>query len=173
MVRTPKRLHRLNSEIRVPEVRVLDEEGECLGVMTVSQALQAANEREVDLVEVSPSATPPVCKLIDYGKMLYSLQKKEQKTKKSANQEMKGIRLTFRIDSGDLERQRGNAEEFLSAGHPVRIQMMMRGRERAHKDLALEKMKAFVASLAEVSVPESEPRATGNQIITVLKPQKS
>lgn len=141
--------------------------------MTVSQALEMAHEREVDLVEVSPSAKPPVCKLVSYGKMLYTLQKKEQKTKKSANQEMKGIRLTFRIDSGDLERQRRKAEEFLSAGHPVRVQMMMRGRERAHKDLAIEKMKSFITSLADVSKLENDPRATGNQIIVLLKPQKS
>ena len=168
----PKKLHRTNEEIRAPEIRVLDSLGELIDVMPTSRALQMAHEQEVDLVEISPSANPPVCKLIDYGKMLYALQKKEQKTKTS-QQEMKGIRLTFRIDSGDLERQRKKAEEFLTAGHPVRVQLAMRGRERAHRDLALDKVKAFVASLASCSKLESEVRAAGNQIVVVLKPFKS
>ena len=151
---------------------MLDSKGEAVGVMPVSQALQMAREQEVDLVEVSASARPPVCRLINYGKMLYMLQKKEQKTKVS-QQEMKGVRLTFRIDSGDLERLRKKSEEFLTDGHPVRVQLAMKGRERAHRDLALDKIKMFINSLATVSKAESEPRAAGNQIIVVLKPQKS
>lgn len=132
-----------------------------------------AKQQEVDLVEISPKATPPVCKIIDYGKMLYQLQKKEKANKVASKQhEMKGIRLTFRIGEGDLERQRKHAEEFLLAHHPVRVQMVMRGREKAHKDLAIEKINSFIASLEEFCTVDQAPKLGGFQIITVLKPKK-
>lgn len=155
-------------------MRVLDEEGGLLGVMTPEEALVIAQEKGVDLVEISAKASPPVCKIIDYGKMLYTLKKKEQQAKKAQKaNETKGIRLTFRMDSGDLDRQRDRAEEFLTDGHSVRIQLMMKGREKAHRDIALEKMYTFIESLADVSKLDNTPKATGNQIIAVLNPSRS
>lgn len=152
---------------------MVDEQGEPLGVMSVSKALEIAREKGTDLVEISPKADPPVCKVIDYGKMLYALKKKEQQAKKATKApELKGIRLTFRMDSGDAERQRKHAEEFLSEGHSVRIQLVMRGREKAHRDLALEKLHAFVNSLSDVARLENEPKSAGNQIVAILKPSK-
>jgi len=151
-------------------VRLVDAEGEPLGVVDISKALEMAREKEVDLVEISPKAIPPVCKLIDYGKMLYALKKKEQSAKAK---EMKGIRITFRIDEGDLDRQREKAKEFLIAGHPIKIQLVMKGRERAHQDLAREKMKAFVESLSEISKLENMPFSSGNQITAIIKPAKN
>lgn len=139
--------------------------------MSTSQAAQKATELGVDLVEISPKAKPPVCKLIDYGKMLYELKKKEQHAKKSSKaKEQKGTRLTFKMDVGDLDRQRKMAEKFLAEGHPVRVQMRLRGRERAHMGLAFEKLNAFLASLSEVGKVEQAPKPSGFQIIAVLKP---
>ena len=172
--RVPQKQHRTNEEIRVKEVRLVDEQGEPLGVVALEQALSMAREKEVDLVEISPKADPPVCKLIDYGKMLYAIKKREQQAKKATQaQEMKGVRLTFRMDVGDADRQRKNAEDFLKKGHPVRIALTMRGREKAHKDLAFGKLNAFVKSLEEISTLENNPRAAGHQIVAVLKPSKS
>ncbi|MCF7830972.1 translation initiation factor IF-3 [Candidatus Gracilibacteria bacterium] len=151
-------------------MRLVDSEGEPLGVTPIAKALDLAREKGVDLVEISPKADPPVCKIIDYGKMLYALKKKEQSAKAK---EMKGIRITFRIDEGDLARQREKAKEFLNAGHSLKIQLVMKGREKAHQDLAREKMQAFVDSLAEVSQLENMPRSTGNQITAIVKPSKN
>lgn len=145
-----------------------------LGVLSTTDALAKAKEAGLDLVEISPKADPPVAKIIDYGKFLYDQKKKEQQAKKATKSaEMKGIRLSFRIGVGDLDRQRKNAEEFLSNGHPVRIQMILRGREKAHKNLAFEKLKEFIESLSEFSQSEQAPRMSGSQLVAVLKPTKS
>ncbi len=167
------RKHRLNHQIKASEVRLVDEKGELLGVMSTTEAQQKAHELGVDLVEISPKANPPVCKLIDYGKMLYALKKKEQQTKKASKaKEQKGVRLTFKMDVGDLDRQKNMAEKFLTAGHPVRVQMRLRGRERAHMDLAFEKLNDFLTSLSEVGKVEQPPKPSGFQIIAILKPLK-
>lgn len=167
--REPKQ--RTNERIRAEEVRVVDEQGEMLGVMPTSQALAQAKEAGVDLVEISPKAVPPVCKIIDFGKFLYNEQKKEKAQKKATkNHEIKGIRLSFRIGPGDLERQRKHAETFLQEQHPVRVQMVMRGREKAHKDLAMEKLRGFLDSLKDFGSVEQEPKFSGFQMVAVLKP---
>ena len=152
-------------------MRVVDEQGEMLGVMPIAQALEKAREAEVDLVEISPNAKPPVCKIIDFGKFLYNEQKKEKAQKKATkSHEIKGIRLSFRIGPGDMERQRKHAETFLLDHHPVRVQMIMRGREKAHKDLAKEKLNGFLESLKEFGTVEQEPKFSGFQMVAVLKP---
>ena len=164
--------HRINERIRVSEVRLVDEAGEMLGVVPIETALEKAKEAGVDLVEISPKAKPPVCKIIDYGKFLYNEKKKEKQQKKASKaHEMKGIRLSFRIGPGDLDRQKNHAADFLSTQHPVRIQMMLRGREKAHKPLAFEKMNAFLKSLDEVGQLDQPPRMSGSQIIAILKPK--
>ena len=141
--------------------------------MPTAEALQKAQELGVDLVEISPKAKPPVCKTIDYGKMLYSLKKREQQAKKaSKTKEQKGARLTFKMDVGDLDRQRKMSEKFLTEGHPVRVQMRLRGRERAHMGMAFGKLNDFLASLKEVGTVEQAPKPSGFQIIAVLKPIK-
>lgn len=155
-------------------MRVVDADNELIGVMSREQALAKAREEEVDLVEIAPKAEPPVAKIIDYGKMLYILKKKEHAAKKAGKSlEQKGIRITFRMGEGDLERQRKHAEEFLEKGHPVKVQLVMKGRENAHKDIAHDKMRAFCTSLAEVGKLEQNPRGSGFQIIAILKPIKA
>ncbi len=169
----PKRIpkQKVNERIRAEEVRVVDEQGEMIGVMPTTEALEKAKEAGVDLVEISPNAKPPVAKIIDFGKFLYNEQKKEKAQKKATkSHEIKGIRLSFRIGPGDMERQRKKAEEFLLDQHPVRVQMVMRGREKAHKYLAIDKMKGFLATLKDFGIVEQEPKFSGFQIVAVLKP---
>lgn len=157
----------------MPELRVLDAEGEMLGVLSRADALQKAKDAGVDLVEISPNARPPLCKIIDYGKMLYELKKKEQKAKlANKKKEQKGVRLTFKIDVGDLERQRKLAEKFLVDGHAVRVQMRLRGRERAHMPMALQKMRDFLKSLDEISKIDSAPNGSGGQVVAIISPSK-
>ncbi len=166
-----KFFHRKNGQIRAAELRVVDEEGGLIGVISRDEALAKAKELQLDLVIISPKATPPVAKIIDYGKMIYALKKKEQQAKKAAKaNEMKGIRLTFRMDVGDLDRQRKHAEGFLLAHHPVRVQMILRGREKAHKSLAFSKMREFLNSFAEIASVDQTPKFSGFQIIAILKP---
>jgi translation initiation factor IF-3 len=139
--------------------------------MPLEEALNLAKERELDLVEISPKAKPPVCKIIDYGKFQYEQQKKEKKQKNaSKGHEMKGIRLSFRIGPGDLERQTKKAEKFLTTGHPIRIQLIMKGREKAHKNLAFDKIKEFIAGLEEFGKLDQNPKLGGFQIVAILKP---
>ncbi|MCK5461147.1 translation initiation factor IF-3 [Candidatus Gracilibacteria bacterium] len=164
--------HLVNGLIRAPEVRLVDEKGDMLGVMKLSEALAKAHEVGLDVVEISPKARPPVCKIIDYGKFQYEEKKKERIQKKaSKSHEIKGIRLSFRIGPGDLDRQRSRAEEFLTEKHPVRIQLVLKGREKAHRGMAFVKMKEFIASLEEFGTEDQPPRMTGFQIISILKPK--
>ncbi len=139
--------------------------------MPTAEALVKAKERELDLVEISPKAKPPVCKIIDYGKYQYE-QKKKERVQRNASKghEMKGIRLSFRIGPGDLERQRKHAEEFLTTGHPVRIQLIMKGREKAHKNLAFDKIKEFIKLLGEFGTLDQMPKLGGFQIVAIMKP---
>ena len=152
-------------------MRVIDENGDLVGILSKSDALAEAQKRGVDLVEVSPKATPVLCKLIDYGKYLYSLQKKEKHVKKSAQKhELKGLRLTFRMDIGDLQRQQKKAQSFLESGHSIKFQMMLRGREKAHQSLAVEKMHEFLEFFGEMIQIDQEPKFAGFQVITIIKP---
>lgn len=155
----------------MPKVRLVDERGEMLGVVSLGEARAKSEEAGLDLVEISPKADPPVCKIIDYGKFQYEQKKKEKIQKKASKaHEIKGIRLSFRIGPGDLERQLNRAKEFLKDKHPVRVQMILRGREKAHKSLAFAKMKEFLNQLEEYGTVDQPLRLSGFQIIGVLKP---
>ncbi len=144
-----------------------------VGTLSLAEALALSREQEVDLVEISPKATPPVCKLIDYGKMLYATQKKEQKAKQAnKSKEQKGIRITFKMDVGDLKRQTKMTEKFLIEGHGVRVQMRLRGRERAHMDLAIEKMNTFLKSLEDISKIDQPAKPGNGQVLASLTPDK-
>ncbi len=164
---------RINRQIRVPNVRLIDEGDEQLGEKTLDEALQLASERGLDLVEVAPKAVPPVCKLMDYGKYLYRQNKIEQKHKKMQKQgEMKGIRLSYSIDKHDLETKIRQAEKFLKDRNSVKVTLMFRGREASHADIGREKMKAFIDGLKEVAQVEEAPRKLGNSMFMVLVPLK-
>lgn len=139
---------RINEKILAPEVMVIDAAGENHGVMPLAAAIALAQEQEADLVEVSPLAKPPVCKITDYGKLQYKAAKQEQQQKaKQKKVETKGIRIGFRTDKHDLYFKRTQAEKFLSKGSKVRIEIVLRGREKAMQDKAKENLIAFLESI--------------------------
>ena len=152
---------------------MVDENGEFSGEVPLSEALEKAQLAGVDLVEVSSKKTPPLVKIIDYGKWLYSLKKKEQKSKKQGKaKEQKGIRLTFRMGAADLQRQLEHSRAFLSEGCPLKIQLVMRGRERMHSDLAVEKAKKFLDSLQDLITVDQPPKLSGHQVTAMVRPAK-
>lgn len=144
-----------------------------MGVVSLEEALRLAAEAELDLVEVAPKADPPVCKILDYGKYLYRQSKVEQKQKRLQKQaEMKGIRLSFRIDQHDLETKIRSARRFLQDRSSVKVSLVFRGREAAHSDIAKTKLDFFVNSLKDVSHLEQDPKKQGNSMFVVLTPLK-
>lgn len=139
----------INNRIRSPKVRVIDETEKQLGVIDLTEALRIAQERNLDLIQVTEKADPPVCKIMDYGKYLYWLQKKEKNVKHHGG-EVKGIRLTFNISVHDLETRAYQAEKFLKEGDRIRIQMILRGREKGLSDFARGKFNQFLEILNKI-----------------------
>ena len=139
-----------NNQIRAPQVRVIDETGKQVGVLELAEALRIAKERNLDLVQVTERVEPPVCKIMDYGKYLYALQKKERKIKIKRAGELKGVRLGFNISPHDLETRARQAENFLKEGNKVRIELPLRGREKALPEFAKEKINNFLEILARL-----------------------
>ena len=142
----------VNNQIRAPQIRVIDETGKQLGILNLEVALQMARERSLDLIQVTERVEPPVCKIMDYGKYLYSLEKKERTAKKQRGGELKGIRLSFNISSHDLETRANLAEKFLKRGDRIRIELPLRGRQKALQDFAKGKINQFFEIL-EKKVP--------------------
>jgi translation initiation factor IF-3 len=140
---------RANHHITVPEVRVIDEEGVALGVMETAKAIALATQRGLDLIEVSPKAEPPVCKFANYSHFKYQKEKEMRKQRAQSKEvEIKGIRLTMRIGSGDLQIRIDQAAKFFGEGDKVKVEMILRGRERAHSDVARAVFDQFVKGLA-------------------------
>ena len=165
---------RINSQIRAPIVRLIDENEEQLGEVTVEEALKMAQERELDLVEVAPLAKPPVCKILDFGKFLYRQRKIEQKHKRLQKKtEQKTIRLSLRIDEHDIEVKAGRAREFLDEGNSVRVILMFKGRENAHEELGMNKVKSFFEKIKDIAAIEAPAKKQGNSINMVLIPSKN
>jgi len=146
----------MNDRIRAKQVRLIGDDGEQLGVLDLEKALELAKEKNLDLIQVTEKVEPPVCKIMDHGKFLYLLKKKEQKAKHHHVGELKGIRLTFGISEHDLETRAKQAEKFLKKGDKVRIEMKLRGRERAHGDLAKEKIERFIEQVNQVIPTKTE-----------------
>lgn len=163
----------INNQIRALEVRVIDETGKQLGVMKTSEAIELARSKNIDLIQVTEKVEPPVCKIMDRGKYLYSLQKKEKAVKTKHGGEIKGIRLTFNISSHDLETRARQAEKFIKEGDAIRVEMRLRGREKALSNFAKEKINKFLEILSgfipvKIEGPiKKEPR--GFSIIVLKK----
>jgi len=159
-------VYRANQRIRVPEVRVIDDEGEMLGVMTTEKALQIAKERELDLIEVSPKANPPVCRIMDYGAFKYQKDKELRSQKANAKKvDVKGIRLSVKMGEHDRNVRLQKALSFLKAGQKLKIELMLRGREKAHGDLAIQRIRDFIAELEAqnpLSIEQEVKRQGGN-----------
>lgn len=165
---------RKNEEIKALAVRVIGDEGEQLGLLPIEKALAAAEERGTDLVEVSPKANPPVCKLMDYGKYLYRLKKQEQQHKKNTKKtEVKGIRIGLSTGVHDIEVKKKQAIKFLGERNLVKVVIIFRGRELVHKELGKEKMYEFAKELEEYADIESKPKHSGYQTVMVLSPKKT
>jgi translation initiation factor IF-3 len=136
----------INNQIRASEVRLIDETGKQLGVVSLEEALRTARERNLDLIQVTEKVDPPVCRIMEYGKYLYSLQKKE-KGMKTKTSEIKGVRLGLAISQHDMETKANQAEKFLKDGDKVKVDMVLRGREKALKDFAKNKVYKFLEIL--------------------------
>lgn len=169
--RRPQPKFRINNQIRASEVRLVSEKGQ--DVVPLEEAIKMAQEQELDLIEVSPNAKPPVCKILDRGSYLYQLQKKEKKQRAHSKQtEVKMVRFGFRTDKHDLERLSGQARKFLGDRHLVKIAVRLRGREFTNQDYAKEKLHAFVQGLSDVSEVEQPMRRQGNQFMVIVKAKK-
>ena len=141
--------------------------------MSVEEALQRAEQKELDLIEVSPFADPPVCKIMDYGNYLYNLKKKGKKQKNKVKKtETKTIRLSIRTDKHDLEIKANQARKFLEDRNLIKVVLIFRGREITHQDLAIEKMNEFYKMIEDVCAIEQEPKRQGFQMIMMLNPMK-
>ena len=163
----------INHDIRDKEVRLIDETGTQLGIVPLAQAQQLADEKEMDLVKISPQAVPPVCKIMDYGKYRFEAIKKEKEARKNQKvQEMKEMRLSMTIDSHDVEVKAKQVRKFLQDGNKVKVSIRMRGRQMAHSNLGLEVMNEFADILKDVSSPERKPFTEGRNIIMILAPLK-
>ena len=163
---------RMNEQIRVPEVLLVSEEGET-EVLATEQALERARAQEMDLIEVSPKAKPPVVKIGDYGRHLYHIQKKEKKQRAHNKQtEVKMLRFGFRTEKHDLERLLERAREFLGERHLVKFVVRLRGREMTNKQYAREKLGKLVESLMDAAEIEQEVRPQGNQFSVILRPKR-
>ncbi|WP_071783235.1 MULTISPECIES: translation initiation factor IF-3 [Leminorella] len=168
------RPNRINTEIRAREVRLTGIDGEQIGIVSLNEALQKAEEAGVDLVEISPNAEPPVCRIMDYGKFLYEKSKatKEQKKKQKVVQ-VKEIKFRPGTDDGDYQVKLRSLVRFLEEGDKAKITLRFRGREMAHQQIGMEVLNRVRDDLAELAVVESYPsRIEGRQMIMVLAPKK-
>jgi len=162
---------RANLQIKVPEVRVIGEEGEQLGVMSTADALKLAYEQELDLVEVAPNANPPVVKIVDIAKFRYQQQKAESQNRKNAKKtEVKTLRLSVRISENDLNVRAKQAEKFLTEGNLVRVELRMRGREQAFVQIAEQQIAKFPTLIQIPFKTEIPVKRMGSVLMTVLAP---
>ena len=163
---------RFNEFISVPKVRVIDENGENLGVMFTREAIEQAAEVGLDLVEVSPNADPPVCKFLDVGKFKYEAQKKANLARKSQKtQEIKEIKMRPNIDDHDYETKMKAVQKFLGEGDKVKITLRFRGRELAHGQLGMRLLQRVQEDTVEAAKVEQHPRMEGRQMLMVLSPK--
>ncbi|MBN2285425.1 MAG: translation initiation factor IF-3 [Tissierellales bacterium] len=159
----------INDQIRDKEVRLIDDEGEQLGVVSTKEAMRLAEEKKLDLVKVSPNAVPPVCKIMDYGKHKYELTKKEKESKKKQKViNVKEIRLTPTIDEHDLQVKIKNAVKFLEKGDRVKIVVRFRGRQLGHTEIGRVVLNRFVEATSDYSVVDKTPKMEGRQMVMFL-----
>ncbi|HEY2579569.1 MAG TPA: translation initiation factor IF-3 [Streptosporangiaceae bacterium] len=164
---------RINERIRVPEVRLVGPNGEQVGIVSVNDALRLAQEADLDLVEVAPTARPPVCKLMDYGKFKYeSALKARESRKNQAQTVIKEIKLRPKIDPHDYGTKKGHVERFLKAGDKVKVTIMFRGREQSRPELGFRLLQRLAGDVEELGFVESQPKQDGRNMIMVIGPHK-
>jgi translation initiation factor IF-3 len=164
---------RINERIRVPEVRVIADEGEQLGVMDIRDAIRTARERGLDLVEVAPTAVPPVCRIIDFGKFQYEAKKKANEAKKKqVTITVKEVKFRPGTDEHDYSYRMKHAREWLEDGDKVKATIWFRGREMTHRELGARILEKLERDLADVGEVEARPRMEGNQMFTIFAPKR-
>lgn len=162
----------INEEIRFNEMRVVSADGEQLGIMSRDEALALAEQQDLDLVCIAPKANPPVCKILDYGKYMYDLHKKEKEAKKKQKvTQVKEIRLSTFIEEHDVKVKAKNAAKFLEEGDRVKVSLRFRGREAAYKDKGMQVMETFAEELSDISTVDRKPKLEGRNITMVLIPK--
>lgn len=160
---------KINEQIKAKEVRVIDSLGQMIGVMTVAEGIKKAQEVDLDLIEVSPNANPPVCKISNFGKMKYEIQKKAADAKKRQKVvELKEIKMTINIGKGDYDTKIRHTKEFIEKGNKVKISIKMKGREITHRDLAEKMMQDIINDTSIFAKPEVNPRLEGMQMVVIL-----
>lgn len=163
--------HQINEEIRDKELRVIGADGSQLGIMTSSDALALAEEKDLDLVKIAPNAVPPVCKIMDYGKFRFEQLKKEKEAKKNQKViELKEIRLSLNIDTNDFNTKVNQAAKFLQQGHKVKVSIRFRGREMAHTSLGIDVEQRFAQALEGKAVVDKQPKLEGRSMMMFLSP---
>jgi translation initiation factor IF-3 len=170
-INQPQIAHIINQNIRHPEVRVIDAEGEMVGVMSISQALQTAFDQDFDLIEINPKGIPPVCKMMSYTKFKYQLSKADANKPDVVKE--KTLRMSVRIGPHDLENNAKKADKFMLDKDTVKVQIRMRGREKSHPEVTIETMNQFLSMLKEPYDFISEPKLAGDSNIAVLKLAKN
>lgn len=163
----------INEQIRDKEIRLIGEDGEQLGVMPVKDAMQLAKDAELDLVKIAPTAKPPVCKIVDYGKYRYELARKEKEAKKKQKVvEIKEVRLSPNIETNDLNTKMNMARKFISKGDKVKVTLRFRGREMAHMQSSRHILDDFAKELSDIAVVEKPAKLEGRSIMVVLTEKK-
>ncbi|MBN2406894.1 MAG: translation initiation factor IF-3 [Elusimicrobia bacterium] len=162
---------RVNEEIRSSHVRLIDENGNNVGIISLKIAIDRAKEASLDLVEVAPETSPPVCKILDFNRYLYGLQKKRKESKKkSKSAHLKQIRLSPNIDKNDLKMKFKKIKEFLDEGHKVKINMMFRGRQKEHLEVGGEILNGIIKQLGETAVCQNVPKFEGYCMSAMMVP---
>ncbi|HEX2940099.1 MAG TPA: translation initiation factor IF-3 [Rhodopila sp.] len=163
---------RVNEEIRIPQVRLIDQDGEMIGVMSAREAVQRAYSVGLDLVEISPNADPPVCKILDFGKFKYEQQKKRNEAKKKQKViEIKEIKVRPNIDENDYQVKMRAMKSFIEEGDKVKVTLRFRGREMAHQDIGVRVLERIRAEMDATSKVEQMPRMENRQMVMVLSPR--
>ena len=163
---------RVNEEIRIPQVRLIDQDGEMQGVLTVREAMQRAFAVGLDLVEISPNADPPVCKILDFGKFKYEQQKKKNEAKKKQKViEIKEIKVRPNIDENDYQVKLRAMKTFIEEGDKVKVTLRFRGREMAHQDIGVRVLERIRSEMDPTSKVEQMPRMENRQMVMVLSPR--
>ncbi len=162
---------RINQQIQATQVRLIDVDGEQVGIVPLEEAIEQASGKQLDLVEISPDAEPPVCRIMDYGKHLFEQKQKAKESRKKTRQtQLKEIKFRPGTDSGDYEVKLRNLKRFLEAGDKTKVTVRFRGREMAHQELGRELLERVEADLAEHGSVEQRPNMEGRQMIMVLSP---
>jgi len=169
---TIRTLVRVNNRIRVPQVRCISASGEMIGVISTSEALKLAFANGLDLVEISPTASPPVCRIMNFGKYKYEESRKEKlERRQQASAMVKEVKFHANVEDHDYQTKLRHIHEFLAKGHRVKASLMFRGRENEHRDIGFELFKRLIKDCESVGVSEFPPKLFGNNLILLLRPQ--